>query len=503
LKEWKKLLFLFIIEMGCHMKTRIAIAGALTILIFILLPLGLIFTGVQNQGLFLTLAIVLLVYNGLYIFGGLAKLIVYFIYGLFIALALIYAPRDYQMSMILLGTLLVVLNPLANFENFLEDKLQDEAVQPIRFSIRGSYWPFFSYRREMKNFYHLPQAQKLYTHKTYLVLRQLTTIGLFTLGIFLFIQELNTILNVINRLNFDNIFVFYMVVIVFLLAYFSFKKGFTSTFRTLTIALFPVILYLTLRSDLPPFYKYGLTIAFLLLGIVLTVYEIKKYFQRVAYDSYHYYDIDRQEEVFANALFEPLVYNETFTLAANYKIKIKLETFHKSFEKILIYANYFKFMITAYTYGKENVYVYADFHFKKRHRADQFKSYLESIFKLAIPHEVVSDPHKNLYETRFFHRPGYIIARALNLANLLKQLDIDSNIYLSFIVYFESNEDLDQFNAIYPLTVIEEMSNDEYSTVRVDIESLNIEYIIESRIRDILLDLLVYHGKFVRINVFY
>jgi hypothetical protein len=485
------------------MKTRLAIAGALTILIFILLPLGLIFTGVQTQGLFLTLAIVLLVYIGLYVFGGLAKLIVYFIYGLLIALALLYAPMDYQMAMVLLGTLLVVLNPLASFENYLEDKLRDEAVQPIRFSIRGSYWPFFSYRREMKNFFHLPQAQKLYTQKTYLVLRQLTTIGLFTIGIFLFIQELNTILNVINRFNYDSLFVFYMVVIVFLLAYFSFKKGFTSTFRTLTIALFPIILYLTLRSDLTHLYKLGLTIAFLFLGIVITIYEIVKYFQRVAYDSYRYYDIDRQEEVFANALFEPLVYNETFTLVANYKIKVKLETFQKSFEKILIYANYFKFIITAYTYNKENIYLYADFHYKKRHRADQFKSYLESIFKLAIPHEVVSDPHKNLYETRFFHRPGYIIARALNLADLLKQLDIDSIIYLSFIVYFESKADLEQFNEIYKLTIIEEMSNEQYSTVRVDIESLNIEYIIESKIREVLLDLLVYHGKFVRINVFY
>jgi len=89
-----------------------------------------------------------------------------------------------------------------------------------------------------------------------------------------------------------------------------------------------------------------------------------------------------------------------------------LETFQKNLHDILVYANYFKFIITAYTFGNQMVHVYADFHYKQAKRAEKFKVYLEAMFKMGFPMILEDDPEKSLYEKRFFHRPDYIIARA-------------------------------------------------------------------------------------------
>lgn len=485
------------------MKRRIVIAGSLTILILILIPVSLILFNLKGQGIFMITAIITLVYIGIYVFGGVPRLIIYAIYGLLTALFLILLAEPYHLPVVIVGTLLVVLNPLSSFENYLETHLNDEDVLPVRFSIRGSYWPFFSYRREMKNFYHLPQARKLYTKKWYLHLRQLTTLLLFSLGIFLFILSINSIANSLDNFNWIHFFIFYIIIIVFILAFFMFKKGFTSTFRTLVVSLFPSVTYLFLVSDFPPAIKYSFAGSFVIFGIVVSIVELVHFYQRVAYDSYHYYDVEDQKEVFANALFEPLVYNETYILCAEFQIRVSLELFHKQFHDILIYANYFKLLITAYSFKQNTVYLYADFHEKNEKRYEKFKSFLEAKFKMAVSSTLQVDPNKEIYEKTFFHRTDYIIARAQSLASLLKELEIKTKIIISFIVYFELDDELESFSKEYAVTELDELSDDEYNTVRIDIPCINVDYMIESKIRELLLSLLINHGKFVRISVYY
>lgn len=485
------------------MKRRIVIAGSLTILILILLPIALILLNLRGQGIFMLSAIVALVYVGVYVFGGVPKLIVYFIYGILTAIFLFLLEDPYHLPIVIIGTLLVVLNPLSSFENYLESHLKDEDVLPIRFSIRGSYWPFFNYQKEMKNFYHLPQARKLYTKKWYLQLRQLSTVLLFSLGIFLFILSVNQIANSLDQFNWIHFFIFYIITMIFVMAFFMFKKGFTSTFRLLVVSLFPPVIYLFMISTFPNAIKYSFAGSLVLLFIVVSVVEIVKYYQRVAYDAYHYFDVDTQMEVFANALFEPLVYNETFIKCSKYQIKVSLKQFQNAFNDILIYANYFHFIITAYAYKDDVVYLYADFHEKKEKRAHKFHAFLEAKFKTRIQMDIEDDPNKEIYEKTFFHRPNYIIARAQSLAGLLKELEIKTKIIISMIVYFELEEELEAFSEEFPVTELDDLSDDDYLTVRIDIPSINVDYMIESKIREVLLALMVHHGKFVRITVYY
>ncbi|MDY0295465.1 MAG: hypothetical protein RBQ71_06615 [Acholeplasmataceae bacterium] len=485
------------------MKRRLAIAGSLTILIFIMMPLALILLNLRGQGIFMISAIITLVYVGIYVFGGIPKLIVAFIYGLITFIFLFFLKEPYHLPFIIIGTLLFVLNPLSSFEELLTKKMSDEDVLPIRFSLRGSYWPFYSYQKEMKNFYHLPQARKLYTKKWYLHSRQIVMLALISLGIFLFINSINSIANALDDFSWFNFFVFYNVTMLFVLAWMLFKKGFTSTFRTFVIGLFPPMIYLVFRSDFPMLWQYVLSGSLLLIGIIVSIIELIKYYQRVVYDSYHYHDPDLQMEVFANALFEPLVYNESYTLTGHYIIKTNLDRFNKQLKDILMYANWFRFIITAYTISKDSVHIYADFHQKQLKRAERFKIYLEAKFKMSVPAEVNEDLNKEAYEKMFFHRPEYIIARAQSLAGLLKELEIQSKVIISMIVYFELEEELEAFKEDYPVTQLDDLSDDAYFTVRVDMPSLNIDYMIESKIRELLLSLLIHHGHFVRITVYY
>lgn len=485
------------------MKRRLLIAGSLTILIFILMPLALILLNLRGQGIFMISAIVSLVYVGLYVFGGIPKMIVAIIYGIFTFIFLYFLREDYHLPFIIIGTLLFVLNPLSNFESYLTSKMSDEDVLPIHFSLRGSYWPFFSYQKEMKNFYHLPQARKLYTKRWYLHSRQLTLLLLVTLGIFFFILGINNIANSLDNFSWFNFFVFYNVIMLFVLAFMLYKKGYTSTFRTFVLALFPPIIYLVFLSVFPTSIKFLLASSLLLIGLVVSIIELIKYYQRVVYDSYHYYDPDLQMEVYANALFEPLVYNESYILSGCYKIKVKHDRFLKVWKDILVYANWHKLLITAYTVHKDYIELYVDFHFKDTKKPEKLKTYLEMKFKMSVSCEVVEDPNKERYEKKFFHSTEYIIARAINLANLLKELEIKSKVIISMIVYFENEEDMHAFGEEYKVNPIEDLSNDTYITVRIDQPSLNVDYMIESKIRDILLALLIHRGHFVRITVYY
>jgi len=225
--------------------------------------------------------------------------------------------------------------------------------------------------------------------------------------------------------------------------------------------------------------------------------------KRVAYDSYHYYDVDLQREVYANALFEPLVYNETFTLSGHYQLKITKKQFDLHFHDLLVYANFFHFIITAYTIDKTEIHVYAEFNKKAHKRAHKFKTYLETKYKTNVSLDLKEDPEKTIYEKTFFHKSEYIIARAQRLAELLKDLSIDANIIISIIAYFQSEEDLRKISREYQVKRLTDVKYEDYITARIDFSSVNNEYMIETKIRDVLLSLMVYHGKYVRISVYY
>lgn len=484
------------------MKKRLAIAVSLAIFIIISLPVALVISSIRNQGIFIVLAILGMVYIAVYVFGGLAKLIVYFIYGAITALFLTLLPEVYQLPFVFIGTLLFVLNPLANFESFLEKKLNDDDVLPIRFSIRGSYWPYFAYRREMKTYYHLPQQRKLITKKWYLYLRQLSTILLLSSGIFIFILEISNIAIALDTLEPTLFLSFYSVIILFLLTLLMYKKGFTSSFRALMIAIFPTLIFVVFLTDLSLFTKAIMAGTIFLAGIVTSAVELRKYYQRVLFEGYNYYDVDFQKDVYANHLFESLIYNDSYTQTGTYKMKVNKDLFKKHLPAILIYLNYFKVIMVAYAFKKETVEIVCHFHKKQKKRPDKLKTYLEGLFKTTVDMYLFHDPFKKDYEEGFLHRPDYIVSRALYLAHLAKELEIKSRVIVQMIAYFKCEADLQQFMKEHPVKRLPHYDVDDSVTVKIEMPLINSDFIIESKIRELLLSLLTSRGKFVRINVY-
>ena len=485
------------------MKRRLFISLGIIVLLILLMPVAIILLELKGQGIFSIIMVVIIIYVFIYVFFGLPKMIVGFIYGVVIFMFLALADEPYHLPIAIIGSLTFLFNPLYSIENYLNKRIVKEEALPLRFSIRGSYWPYYQYRKEMKNYYHLPQTKKLYSLKWYLQLRQVLTIILFLTGIVILINSLSVIGNSLEDFSWINFFNFYYVVIIFLLAYYSFKKGFTSTLRTLIIAIFPPVIYTILLAPFSNVVKYSFSGATFIIFIILGIIEIYKYYTRVAYESYDYYDIDHQINVHANALFEPLVYNEIFINYAIYKINVKDSEFNKVFKDILIYANYFRIFIVGYTNDKKHISIHTNFHHKEIVRIDKFKTFLERIFERNVGLSSFRDPDKEFYEKNFFHRPGYIISRALSLASLAKDLKMNENIILSMIVYFESRENLRSFQEKYQITILEELSEESYISARVDIHTRNIDYVIEEKLRELLLDLLIHDGNYVRIQVFY
>ena len=484
------------------MKRRIIISSIMILFMLIALPFVLVFAERHEQVLFLIGVLIASVYLAIFIFGSIPKVIIYGIYGGMTALFL-YLLQDYQVPIIMIATLLFVLNPLAQFETFLNKKMSDEDVLPIHISIHGSKWPFYEYRKAMKNFYHLPQSRKLFTMTWYLRLRQLLMLLFIAGGIFLFINQINMIVNTLDDFSWDRFFTFYMVVILFILAYIIHLKGFTSMFRALGISLFPPVIFLVLISTFTDPLKYSLAGSLLIIAIVIGIWELVTLYQRVTYDAYHYYDVDRQLEVNANAIFEPLVYNESYTLCADYRFKGTQKEFDRICQDVLVYANYFKFIIVAYAFGADMVEVNAHFHYRDEKRVHKFKTYLESKLKRKLDMRYYHDFNKSEYEQQYFHKPAFIIARTQHLAELLTDLQIRAKIIISFIVYFETLEDMQEMAKNYHLTPLTDLKVDQYLTARIDIQSINDDYVIETKVRDLLLSLMVNSGTFVRVSVYY
>jgi len=488
---------------GAIMKRRIIISIVMFGLIFITLPFVMTLLDLEVKVIYLISSIVALVYVGFFIFGGVPELIVNGIYGLITAISLSLATPDYHLPIIIIATLIIILNPLAQFESYLRSKMKSENTEPIQISFRGKRWPFFAYRKEMKNFYHLPQSRKFFTIKSYKAARQISTIIVLGFGIFLFINEINHIANSLDNFSWSNFLTFYIIIIIFLLAYFIHIKGFTSTFRTFGFSLIPPVIYLVIITDFDYWIRFSVVVGISVVSLVVAIIELIKFHQRVVYDALVYTDYDTHKEVHANALFEPLVYNETYTLCTIYTIKTDEKTFDKHFKDLLVYANFYHFIIVAYTIEENEIQLYAHFYYKSNKRTEKFKIYLESLFKKSIHLHAFSDYNKSHYEKEFFHKDAYIIARAQHLAKLLKELHIRSKIIISMIVYFENDIHLEAFNTKFNAIKLNEITIDHYVSAKIDVLCINNPYVIEKTLKKILLHLFINNGKFVRLNVYY
>jgi len=483
------------------MKVRLITSSIILIVLFITYPSLLLLLEPYGQGIISVILICIITMLSFFVFSGLDKLIVYIIYIFFTLLFLFLLPADYQVVIALTATFTMIVHPLSSLEKKLSKIIHPNLTNPIRIHLSGSYWPYFEYRSSMKAFYHLPQSKKLHQNKWYLLSRQFTTLFLLFFGVFILINETSAIINALDNFSLARFISLYVVFWFALMSYYSYKKGFTTVLRALMIGIFPMIFYILIVVPLENYFKIPMMMMLLIVFLFIVIFEFNRYFERVSFDAFDYIDEKTHQHVYANSLFEPIIYNDTYILSSHYLIKISLTTFHLHLRQILIYANKKHIILTAYAYGDQMFHLYADFHFKDRLKVDVLKTYLESLFIVGIPYELIEDKHKNVYEKRFYHQSSYIIARANHLSKQLEDVSNEKIVIVSLFMFFENLQSLTYIQKHYQYQLIKDMSTDDYYTIQIDLPIVNNPYAITQSVQNVLSLMSQHHGQFIRILV--
>lgn len=436
-------------------------------------------------------------YLVIYFIGGISKLFVYLIYGVAIFL-LIYFFNSYRFAFMIIGTFIIVMNPLAYIENRLAPLIDSPEPFELQMLVTRSYFPYYDYRAKMKEYYHLPQARKYKNERRYYILVTATTIVLSLIGILLSLLELNAMTEDLANFRLESILVFYIVVVIFGSAVILNKKGFNSLRHFITPFIFVPMALLVLMTELPIAWKISISAMAALLTLITLGYEIILYYKRVAYHSSVYIDSNTNHLVHANLLYEPYMFNEFYTLVGKYEINTNEISFQKYFEQVLVYANYKKFFISAFVETGSSIILYTQFHKNNKNDAIKFSNFLEKTFETSVLSQISDDPSHAIYENTFYRSDDYIVARAVSLGALMKEMEITDPLIISMYFYFKNLDLLKDFNDLYKVDIVAV----EYDLVmiKVEFEIVNVEYLIDIKVREILLNALINDGTYVRIT---
>lgn len=483
------------------MKKRFLISfGIILFFTLILIPTLLFIDKTKYTSILVSYSIIF-IYSTIFFIGGSGMLLIYLIY-FFITFPLIYYIRDYQIAITLISTALFLLNPLRKLQYKISDIIDSKEAVRVYNLTPKKYKTFFEYRSNMKDYYHLPEARKLYKDKRYYYLRQLSTLLLFFIATFLsiFLLSRATIEREVNKLTLY--LSFYTVIITYIFALIIHKKGFKSGITFLSTTLLPpLILIVAINEKLILSLKISLASFVSFIAIVVIIYQIISYYQRVTYEYYKYYDSDFHAMVYANALYEPYVYSDYYNVIVSYRFKIDPELFLKDFKKLLVYANFYHFIITSYLTYTNEVEVYTIFRKGKVKRAYKFQNYLKKIFKDEPKLKIINDPNKSFYEKSFSHKDGYIVSRILFHADILKQLDIKNDLIISFYFYFDNPYNLTKLNKKYSLSAYQVDEEKKIVMTELNIKIPNTKYMIELVSREILLDAFSCNGNYIRVLI--
>lgn len=483
------------------MKKRLALFIVLFIIFIAAIILAIFLKEEVYSRILLALSLITATFFSIYLFFGVGKLVTSLIYGMILAILLIFLSK-FDTELIFITTFILFLNPLHRFEDFVDSRFNEDKT--LLETFRGSYNSYYSYRKEVKEHLHLPQVKKTFTRPGYLMIRRVLTILMAMAAIFLLIREVNNLVNLIKNFNVHLFFASsYSIIILLLLTVLLYRKGFQSMTNLLTVSIFPPIAYTLYVNVTPTFLGVILGTIVGIIGIIVAVIQYTNFRSRIVYEHYHYYDQERLVNVYANALFEPYVYDEHYRLTTTFTFKANQVDFNKNFHSIIVHADFNKFFITAYTTSKDEVEIFTDFHYKDEHKIIKFKQFLNEMFGTDIRTMMIDDPSKELFESRFFHNTDYIIARTVYLANILKKLEIKSSIIVSLTAYFKDLKEITKLSAKYHVTRLPELDLDDVYLVKLELRIVNVDYVIETKMQELLLDLLIRKGKFVRVSVFY
>jgi len=96
------------------------------------------------------------------------------------------------------------------------------------------------------------------------------------------------------------------------------------------------------------------------------------------------------------------------------------------------------------------------------------------------------------------------VTRALVLADMLGELQVDTKeVIISLIFSFESLRDIEAMSQLYYTERLEELDDEGYFAARIIVKTTHSNFMIENKVRDVLLNAMIHRGQYVRILVYY
>lgn len=480
------------------MRTRFFISITTILISLSLLVVGLIFFDGDLKILSQVQFFYVLFLSLTYFIGSIPKLLIFFVYAVFYTI-LMYYFSYYRIGFIILAVFTFLFNPLS----FLENKIRTTYHMKSDFSLSKLFnkktAQYYEYRKKMKDYYHMPQVKKIYEKSYYFYLRYTVVAGLLVFATYLAFEELSSIALTLSVFDIDTAIQYYLVISAYTLAYLIYRKGFKSAFYVLTTLFLPLIIAILFNIRNQELYIQVISYSLIFVEIIVVIYQLSLYYRRVSYQSMEYYNTDHRRHTNFNLLYEDFLNNDIYSQIVRYEISISSTAFLEKINLILQYANFYKFYIISYDYSQNKSSILCSFT-KQSSRISKFSNILTKIYKTEIKYDLISDRYKYLYET-YISNDLYIIAKANILASLYREIAQAEEIILDLYFYFKNYTDVVNFSYEHKITINVTDQNLFYIKVREKLP--NIEYVIELKIREILLNSLINEGVYDKIDINY
>lgn len=436
-----------------------------------------------------------------FLIGGFSSLIINFVYAAVVTI-FIYSLPKYDMVFTIAGSFLFVLNPLRFFQKKLEVKFNEKPFAYRDLVGSGSY-VFYAYKSDMKEYFHFKARCAYNKGGFYYFLRNAVSSFLFGGGMFLGFSKIVSYENFMKLKIEEAIFFLFAVIVLFAISVLVSRKSFRSGLRA-TYSLLPIIITALVyySNDFKNIYLQHILTAVGVLFIITTVIiQIVRYFRRVIYISYDYTSKDNVITS-ANALYEPYIFENGYNLVAIYRFPIKDRPFNKLFYKLLVQANFRKFIITGYTIKDGYMTLYAAFKDKAYAKARYFMHYISKLYKSKdVSLNTIIDNDHLVYPTAFSNDENYIIKRAIVSANHLKELSYTKSLMLSFFFYFKNKDNMEDFMSSNKDLIFD--YKELHNLLNIDVISKNDPFKIEMFVRLILLSASKTGGNYIKISLKY
>lgn len=472
---------------------RIIISSTISFISLLVLIIGIIFMR-ENYQIFIAQFIISVFLSTILFKYGPIDYSIYSLYQiLFIVFFVLFTK--YQILIITIFTFLSILNPLHYLEVKYNNKYKFKKYN-LNDLLPKKIASYYKYRKKMKEYLHIEQLNKIINNRLYYFSRIFLVTLLLISATFISIYQLSAFAINNTKFNYELVLSAYFVVSFYVLSYLIYYKGYRSLINVLSCLIIPPFVYVIAVLNLSLFIMIFSIISLTIIELSIVVFQIVLYYRRVIMKELKYYDDYLVRDIYVNILYEDFYDNKYYDKVIEYKFKKdSVLNYSKIIKNILIFCNIYH--IIPISYGFDKKYYYFSICFKKEQTKRKIKNFFEKNNIMLLDLKEIQD-NENYFVTIFKQNDLYVINKIVYEAYNYKRIYKANLIILKLSFIFEKYDDLVSFS--YNYRIYFNKLDNKY-LVQVMEECVNIDYIIELRAREILLDSIINKAKLEKAEV--